>query len=174
MLRCAKTEWSPHYLEASSEYCESFHETSLSALVLDVVNLLCNFIEVTLRRYSTLLPLSAAVKEQNWKQKSPQNDCLVWMNGSGPRVSVIETSDTSQQSGPAPCILSSEDADFQERTRGGKYCHLDLDKAVNCCHNLTVSNLCVIAEKWCWIANTLHDATPWFSENMTPKIQICL
>ena len=126
MLRCAKTEWSPHYLEASSEYCESFHETSLSALVLDVVNLLYNFIEVTLRRYSTLLPLSAAVKEQNWKQKSPQNDCLVWMNGSGPRVAVIETSDTSQQSGPAPCILSSEDADFQGRTRGGKYCHLDI------------------------------------------------
>ena len=77
MLRCAKTEWSPHYLEASSEYCESFHETSLSALVLDVVNLLYNFIEVTLRRYSTLLPLSAAVKEQNWKQKSP----LEWLFG---------------------------------------------------------------------------------------------
>ena len=51
-----------------------------------------SFYSTTLRRYSTLLPLSAAVKEQNWKQKSPRNDCLVSMNGPGLQVAVIETS----------------------------------------------------------------------------------
>ena len=57
-----------------------------------------SFYSTTLRRYSTLLPLSAAVKEQNWKQKSPRNDCLVSMNGPGLQVAVIETSVPSQQS----------------------------------------------------------------------------
>ena len=42
--------------------------------------------------------MSAAVKEQNWKQKSPRNDCLVSMNGPGLQVAVIETSVPSQQS----------------------------------------------------------------------------
>ena len=33
---------------------------------------------------------AAAVKEQNWKQKSPRNDCLVSMNGPGLQAAVIE------------------------------------------------------------------------------------
>ena len=124
-----------------------------------------SFYSTTLRRYSTLLPLSAAVKRNKTENKSLPG-MIVWSQWMV-LVSKWQWLKPVSLVSSLSCILSSDNSDFRGE---GKYCQLYI--TVKSCHNLieTVSNLRVMMHDAGWkLTHCLmqhHDF-----QKMTPKIQ---